>query len=140
MGKNVQVIIGVFWNFLISTEGRAILLTLAAIGLKLGFNCTITSLRTKETVISLPGEITLLVIGFLMSAKMSVTNNSGIIQTIGLLAVIMLMVQYGLERYLDNSNRLSGRWKISTWFLVLTMYLISVVLYAVVVFGGFSDG
>ena len=125
------------WSkYIISDEGLATLLIVLAIALKLLINCKVTKLRFKKMLVSLPSEITFLVIGFLLSALVRETYNDGIraIMAIIVIALIIIIVQYAFERYLDD--KLGGRIRFWNWVWIILMYLASLVLYYIVVFGG----
>ena len=125
------------WDqYIISDEGLATILILFIIVLKLLINQRVTKLHFKKTVVAIPSEITFLVVGFLLSAilgKHEIDNIRSIIATIWI-SLVLLVIQYALERYLDD--KLSGNWNGGIWGCVIFMYVSTVILYGVVVFGG----
>ena len=129
----------IIWDkYVVSYEGLATLLTILVITLKLLINRKVTILHFKKTVVSVPSEITFLVIGFLLSTMVS--DNCKEIQDIKdimgiiLISFLIIIAQYALERSLDN--KLSGKIKIKCLACIISMYIVSVTLYCVVVFGG----
>ncbi len=129
--------LGIVWSeYIISDEGLATLLIVLAISLKLFINHRVTKLHFKKMLVSLPSEITFLVIGFLLSALVRETYNDGIrtIMAIIVIALLIIILQYALERYLDD--KLGGKIRFWNWVLIVAMYAASVVLYSIVVFGG----
>lgn len=127
-------------QYIISDEGLATILILFIIVLKLLINQRVTKLHFKKTIVSIPSEITFLVVGFLLSAvlgKHEIDDIRGIIATIWI-SLVLLVIQYALERYLDD--KLSGNWDIVVWGCVIFMYVSTVILYGAVVFGGLTNG
>lgn len=131
-------VILIWEQYIISDEGLATILILFVIVLKLLINQKATKLHFKKTIVSIPSEITFLVIGFLLSAilgKHETDNVRGIIATIWI-SLVLLVIQYALERYLDD--RLSGSWDGVVWICVIFMYLSTIILYGAVVLGGLN--
>lgn len=129
--------LGTIWSrYVISDEGLATLLILFAIALKLLINRKVTKLLFKKMLVSLPSEISFLVIGFLLSALVRETYSNGTraIMAIIVIALFILVVQYALERYLDD--KLSGTISFLNWVTIIFMYVMSLSLYCIVVFGG----
>ena len=131
---NKMALIGA--RYIISDEGLATILILFIIVLKLLINQRVTKLHFKKTIIAIPSEITFLVIGFLLSSilgKHKIDSIRSIIATIWI-SLVLLVIQYALERYLDD--KLSGNWDGRIWSCVIFMYISTVILYGAVVFGG----
>lgn len=123
-------------SFITSGEGIATMLVVLAMLLKLLINRNATMLHIKQTVVSVPSEITFLVVGFLLSAAL-VKNEKNSINTIityVIIAFIILVIQYALEKWLDD--KLSGKWSFKIWATVVFMFILSAFIYVVVVFGG----
>ena len=129
--------LGIVWSkYIISDEGLATLLIVFALSLKLFINQKVTKLHFKKMLVSLPSEISFLVLGFLLSALVRETYNHSIrtISAIIVIALFVIIVQYAVERYL--SDKLGGRISFLKWVLIVAMYAISIILYSAVVFGG----
>lgn len=129
--------LGMVWSeYIISDEGLATLLIVLAISLKLFINHRVTKLHFKKMLVSLPSEITFLVMGFLLSAMVREPYNDDIrtIMAIIVFALLILILQYAFERYLDD--KLGGEIRFWNWVLIVAMYAASVILYSIVVFGG----
>lgn len=123
-------------KYVVSYEGVATLLIILVILLKLFINRNVTKLHLKKTVVSIPSEITFLLIGFLMSAIVADTkqNNLELLMVHVLWALIVLVIQYALERWLDD--KLSGKIKWNIRLYICGMYVASIILYKLIVFGG----
>lgn len=137
MWNNIITFLSMVWNtYIISDEGLATLLIVLAIALKLFINRNVTKLHFKEMVISIPSEITFLVIGFLLSAMVRETYNNGIraIMALIVISLIIIIFQYAMERYLDN--KLSGNIGFFSWICIIIMCALSIFLYYIVVIGG----
>lgn len=137
MWNNIVTFLSMVWNtYIISDEGLATLLIVLAIALKLFINRNVTKLHFKEMVISIPSEITFLVIGFLLSAMVRETYNNGIraIMALIVISLIIIIFQYAMERYLDN--KLSGNIGFFSWICIIIMCALSIFLYYMVVIGG----
>ena len=131
-----DILIEFFNKYIISYEGIATLLLILVISLKLFINRSITDLHLKKTFVSIPSEITFLLIGFLMSAIVADTRqeNLKLLMVNVLVALIVLVIQYALERWLDD--KLSGKIKWNIWICIGFMYTVSIILYKIIVFGG----
>lgn len=123
-------------KYIVSYEGVATLLVILVIFLKLFINRNVTNLQLKKMFVSIPSEITFLLIGFLMSAIVADTkqDNLKLLMANILGALIVLVIQYALERCLDD--KLSGKIKLNIWICIGCMYTASIVLYKIIVFGG----
>lgn len=131
-------------NFFSTLEGITTALIVLVLLLKLYINRKTTSLHHKKLFISIPSEITFLVVGFLLSKAITIQTTSTTLRktdttpnkTIGgiVVSLIILVVQYAFERWLDD--KISGKVNIGLKALIGLMYIISIVLYIVVVFGG----
>lgn len=133
-----NMLISVLKQYATSDEGIATILILFVIILKLLINQQVTALHFKKSVVAVPSEITFLVIGFVLSSILSkqYTNNiRGHIATI-VMALVILVIQYAVERYLDD--KLSGNWSASIRIWVICMYVLTIILYGAVVFGGMN--
>jgi len=123
-------------NVLQSHEIQSTLLVVLIMLLKLFVNNRATELQKKMVFVSIPGEITVLIVGFLMSAN--VTNNpdqnNTDISPLILISFILLIWLYVSERYLED--KLSGNWSLRTWGRVILMFVFSGALFYFVVFLG----
>lgn len=112
------------------------MIVILVILLKLFTNQQISRLKLKRTVVSFPGEITVLVLGFLFSDMINYSNKSESIISIIILIIIALIIilsQYAFEKWIDN--KLSGNIKWNIISIIVFMYIISILFYIVVVFG-----
>lgn len=134
MDKILDFLSMVWHTYIISDEGLATLLVVFAIVLKLFINHKVTKLHFKKMIISIPSEITFLVIGFLLSAMMINSNDIRAIMAIIVVSLIIIVGQYALERYLDD--KLSGKIGFVNWLFIMLTYIASAALYYIVVFGG----
>lgn len=122
-------------TYIESYEGIATLLIILVIILKLLINRKVTILHLKRMFLSIPSEITFLLIGFLMSAIVADTeqNNLKLLIVYVLCALIVLTIQYALERILYDKLS-ENNWKIL--LCIGFMYALSLILYKNIVFGG----
>lgn len=136
MDKILEFIDLVWDKYVVSDEGLATLLIILAIALKLLINRKVTKLHFKKMLVSIPSEITFLVIGFLLSTMITEAYTKGIraIMAMIVIALFVIVIQYALERYLDD--KLSGKLGFGRWFCVIVMCAMSIILYYIVVFGG----
>lgn len=136
MDRFFEFINSIWYNHIISDEGLATLLIVLAIALKLFINRKVTKLHFKKMIVSIPSEITFLVIGFLLSAMITqaYTKDIRAMMAIVVIALIVIIIQYALERHLDD--KLSGKIGVRYCFYIIAMYAMSVILYYIVVFGG----
>lgn len=123
-------------TYILSDQGLPTLLVILTIALKLLINRQVTMLHLKKMLVSFPGELTFLVLGFLLSSMISESKTSNNRSNMALIvvALIALIIQYAIERYLDD--KLSGRVKFGRLIGILLMYVMSICLYVKVVFGG----
>ena len=139
-------IINSILGFFSTTEGITTSLVVLVLLLRLFINRKTTIIHFKRLLISIPSEITFLVIGFLLSkaitihAAREITEGSNTVQNIKqsigwiVLSLIILVAQYAVERSLDD--KISGKIKFAIKLLIVFMYTISIALYSFVVFGG----
>lgn len=129
-------IIQSFWILVRSTEGISTIVVVLVMILKLYINNQATALNKKTLAVSIPSEITVLVVGFLISAAIAddANKDSSTIIAFIIISLIILILQYSSERFLEG--KLSGTWNWRTWTRVVLMYVVSCVWYMVVVFGG----
>lgn len=123
------------WDtYLTSNEGLATLFVVLALVLKLLINRKVTKLHFKKMMVSIPSEITFLVIGFLLSAMISQMNTDRIRTVMAMLviALIIIVVEYAMERYLDD--KLSGTMQRKIIIYIIGMFSLSFILYYFVVF------
>ena len=102
--------------------------------LKLLINQKVTRIKFKESVVSVPGEIVFLVLGFLSGSLIITRDKEAVIYTLIVISFILLCIVYAVERWI--MNKLIGKLK---WYYVaieVLMYLLSSCLYVIVVFGG----
>jgi len=129
------------WSkYIASYEGIATLLVVFTISLKLLINREVTTLHFKKMIVSIPSEITFLIIGFLLSALVTMSPPRKIegIMALIVISFIIIVIQYALERYLDN--KLSGKLERKAFLWIFCMYILSIILYGVVIFGGMANG
>ena len=117
----------------------ATLLIVLVMLLKLFINEKVTENQFKKLVVSIPSEVVVLCIGFLFSANISKSlsgmgQSNDIISILIPVALILVVCLYAAEKALDG--KLSGTWNRKIWFSVVVMYIFSIALYVVVVFGG----
>ncbi len=132
----VEFLLMVWDEYIISDEGLATLLIILAISLKLLINRKVTKIHFKKMIVSIPSEITFLVIGFLLSAMLGESYSGEIrgLMAMIVIALIIIIAQYALERHLDD--KLSGKIGIRRGACIVFMYIMSIALYYIVVFGG----
>lgn len=131
-----------FWNtYVTSYEGIATILIMLVMLLKVLINQKASALNFKKMLVSFPGELVFLVMGFLfsdmISGKRVESDENSLIASI-VIALIILVAQYALERWLDD--KLSGTLKKTIWLIIILMYLVSVGFYICTVFGGAHNG
>lgn len=102
-----------FWNtYVTSYEGIATILIMLVMLLKVLINQKASALNFKKMLVSFPGELVFLVMGFLfsdmISGKRVESDENSLIASI-VIALIILVAQYALERWLDD--KLSGTLK-----------------------------
>ena len=137
------------WNNIYSTisnytakyEVAAMFLVIFVLFLKLFVNNAPGEIDRKKMIVRFPGEITLLVLGFLISDIIAASNKvleNETPNTINLsniiIVLIILVIQYALERFLDD--KLSGKLELKMKASVGFMYIISGMLYISVIYGG----
>ncbi len=123
-------------TYVATGEGLATLLVVFVMLLKLFINRKATAIHYKKTIISIPSEIFSLVVGFLISSmlKTSIPSEKEFLFTIFIIVLIVLVFQYAAERELND--KLSGKLKFSIILWILVMFIVSIVLYIIIVFGG----
>ena len=134
---------GLVWiydTFVVSYEGIATLFVIFMLFLKLLVNRRATAIDRKQMIVSIPSEITFLVIGFIISniiknksqllSDMRMESNIAIV----VISLIILVIQYALERFMDD--KLSGKLSAQIKIIIPLMYIASIVLYVKVVYGG----
>ena len=143
---NVFSIIDSILGFFSTTEGITTSLVVLVLLLRLFINRKTTKLHYKKLLISIPSEITFLVVGFLLSKAITIQaigitvqesdTTQNIKPTMGgiVLSLIILVIQYAVERCLDDKS--SGKIIFGIKLLIVLMYIISIALYSFVVFGG----
>lgn len=138
MGTILNIVQNIF-AFFNSYEGNATLLVLIVLLFKLYINRKATAIDHKRMFVSIPAEVTFLVLGFLLSEMVSSTNGQGDNFLTGiLLSLLVLIVQIAVEKYIDD--KLSGRLGVG-WILLITfMYILSIILYVYALFGGGVNG
>lgn len=134
--------LNLFWNtYVISYEGITTILIMFIMILKILINEKASTLNFKKMMISFPSELVFLVMGFLFSDminnKKIGTSGNSILASI-VLALIILVVEYALEKWLDD--KLSGKLKIGIITIITCMYLASLIFYICIVFGGVHNG
>lgn len=123
-------------TYITSYESIATLLIILVMILKLTINRKITDIHFKKTVISIPSEITFLLIGFLISALVGLKDKTKLNTLVAyfIILLIVLVTQYALERWLDD--KLGGILKWNILLCICIMYCVSVLFYIIIVFGG----
>lgn len=123
-------------TYITSYESIATLLIILVMILKLTINRKITDIHFKKTVISIPSEITFLLIGFLISALVGLKDKTKLNTLVAyfIILLIVLVIQYALERWLDD--KLSGTLKWNILLCICIMYCVSILFYVMIVFGG----
>lgn len=143
-----KIIGGLVWfrdTYIATYEGIATIITICIMLLKTLINQKASSLRFKKMIISIPGEIVVLVMGFLLSDIVSInlTENSAhrnISSTVAniIIALILLIFVYSLERYMDD--KLSGKLGKAKVVLILFMYMFAIGFYVTILYGGVYSG
>lgn len=130
--------IQMFWStYVTSSEGITTLLVILILLMKLYVNREAKPIDYKKMIVSIPGEIIFLVLGFQMSnminGKSTATgNNEYVAAIVG--SLILLIVQYALEKWTDN--KLSGNVELKVKISVGIMYIISMCIYINEIYGG----
>lgn len=135
----ISNIIGACFSFLDTYEGNATLLVLIVLLFKLYINHTATAIDYKKMFVSIPAEITFLVLGFLLSNLISSQPNDGENWLTGILvSLVVLTLQIAAEKYIDD--KMSGKLGFRRILLIVVMYIASVLLYGYALFGGGING
>lgn len=125
-----------FWG---TYEGGATLLVVLVLLFKLYINRRATSIDHKKMFVSIPSEITFLVVGFLLSDLVAATPNAVNGQTNFngiLVALVVLVVQIAWEKDIDD--KLAGRLRFGVILRILIMYASCIILYIWTLRGGLS--
>ena len=125
-----------FWD---TYKGGATLLVILVLLFKLYINRRASAIDYKKMFVSIPSEITFLVVGFLLSDLVSASSDAvnGQINFNGILvALVVLVVQIALEKDIDD--KLAGRLRFGVILRILIMYVSCIVLYIWVLGGGSS--
>lgn len=101
--------------------------------LKLLINREATELDHMETVFSIPGEITILVAGFILSQEDSGNGNNN---RILILMVLLIILVFQLCSERSEAKKFSDGWTKELKKRFLLMLFLSVVTYGFVVLGG----
>lgn len=128
-------IINIFGN---TYEVDATILVILVLSFKLYINNTATAIDYKRTFVSIPGEITILVIGFLLSDMITNESDTSTGQRLFtgiLISLLVLVIQIAWEK--DICNKLTNLGRNSKW-KILVMYAVSVALYLIALKGGFG--
>lgn len=131
--------INAFFDFWGTYEGGATLLVILVLLFKLYINRKATLIDYKKMFVSIPSEITFLVIGFLLSDLVTTAsdavngqnNYNGI-----LIALVVLVIQIACEK--DVNDKLAGKLSLGVKLIILIMYVSCIVLYIWVLRGGLS--
>lgn len=129
--------ITLFWNTFIATyEGVATLLLFFVIALKLHTNRKAESIDYKQMIVSIPGEILFLVLGFQISSMIEKGSHDNTQEYLAKFFILLLLlhIQYTIERW--SEDKLSGDLSINVKFVILFMYLVSILVYIATVYGG----
>ena len=119
-------------------EVDATILVILVLSFKLYINNTATAIDYKRTFVSIPGEITILVIGFLLSDMITNESDTSTGQRLFtgiLISLLVLVIQIAWEK--DICNKLTNLGRNSKW-KILVMYAVSVALYLIALKGGFG--
>lgn len=126
-------------SFLSTQEGEATIFLVIVLLLKLFVNIKATALDFKKMIVTIPSEVTILVIGFLMSYIVAPTESSGDIAfPLMQISLVVLILQLAVEKYVDD--KLSGKVGFGRSCLIAIMFWISIGLYIYVLFGGGNNG
>ena len=124
-----------FISFLSTEEGEAAIFVVIVLLLRLFVNIKATAIDFKKMLVTIPSEITILAIGILMPRIVSTTqNNEESAFSLMLISLVVLIVQVAIEKYVDD--KLSGRIGFWNLFWIGFMFLVSILLYNYVLFGG----
>ena len=125
-------------NIYATNELLTTLLAIAMFILKIFINNKVSSHDLKKSIIEIPSEVTLLALGFFFSSLISETYTAQIRIAVILImfAFITILCQYALEKSLKDD--LANRWRISSWLKIIFMYIASIFIYGMAVFGGVS--
>lgn len=129
----------IFWNtFVACSRGVATLLLFLILGLKLFTNRRAVAIDYKHMIMTIPGEILFLVLGFHISSMIdkSSTNTINTPEYLAIFFILLLLLtlQYALERW--SEDKLSGDLSTKIKVCITLMYLISIGIYIVSVYGG----
>lgn len=123
-------------TYITSYEGITSLILILILLLKLYINREAKPIDYKKMIVSIPGEIMFLVLGFqiskLISNNENDTNNRYIAKII--ISLILLIFQYALEKWTDD--KLSGDIKFKVKIKIILMYIASIYLYINEIYGG----
>lgn len=129
MEKMFELIGSDFWISLI--------ITVIILILKLHLNRRATVLQKKELILTLPGEIEILAIGFLAADISKGTESSAVFLGLFLIGFAFLLIQLIAES--DLKDQLSGVWNWLMWLKIIGLYLLSLIaLILAIVKGGIS--
>ncbi len=128
--KNIWGTFQAFWN---TYEGIATIWVIIALAAKLFINNRATILDYKKMVIAIPGEITFLVLGFLLSDMISNSLNGAKNITGITVCLLVFIFQLAIERIIkDKLSSLSH----GIIFAIIAMYITSIWLYLSTILGG----
>lgn len=130
------------WDtYITSYEGIATVVIILIMLLKVLINQKASTLHFKKMIVSFPGEIVFLVMGFLLADIISISkvkHNENDIMAGIIIAFIILVIQYALERWLDD--KLIGKLKLGILIIIIGMYVLSIAFYIFIIFGGVYNG
>ena len=119
-----------------TSQGISTCLVAFVMLLKLFVNNKATTLQKKTLAVSIPGELTVLIMGFLISSAVSDDTSKDYLSILFLIifSLILLVILYALERSLED--QLIGKWNLKVWMKIIFMYILGGGFYLLVVFGG----
>ncbi|MDE5802331.1 MAG: hypothetical protein K2I22_05370 [Lachnospiraceae bacterium] len=127
-----------FWDtYIVSNEGITTLLVILILLLKLYVNRRAEAIDYKKMLVSIPGEIIFLVLGFQMSCMIEneTKNNSNSVYVSGIVfSLILLVIQYALEKWTED--KLSGNVESKVKVRILIMYILAIFTYFETIYGG----
>lgn len=124
----------IFITHVFSPKGAATILLFLALYLKLYINNKAGAIDFKKMMVSVPGEIVLLLLGFHMSAMIA-----GDIEPINYIVwtmILFLALAFEYKSDRQCQDKIAGDLPKKTWVRIIIMYAIALLLYYAVVIGG----
>lgn len=133
----IAYIQGFLNTYIKSNEGITTFLVILVLLLKLYVNRKAEAIDYKKMVVSIPGEIIFLVLGFKMSCMIGSenSNNSNNIYLFGIVvSLILLVIQYALEKWTEDKLSGNVEWKVR--IRIIIMYILAIFTYFKTIYGG----